>query len=121
MGLNAANPCKVEFQNFMHHNNNNNNNNTMFRSLGNSLVTRPLHCITSRTSLSPPHLPPPQSPMLWHAVNSLMDYLFTLLQTEDVKSQIMEVIKAVILQRETARSHLNYTVIASSYFLMPFC
>ena len=122
MGLNAANPCKVEFQNFMHHNNNNNNNNTMFRSLGNSLVTRPLHCITSRTSLSPPPPPPPpQSPMLWHAVNSLMDYLFTLLQTEDVKSQIMEVIKAVILQRETARSHLNYTVIASSYFLMPFC
>ena len=57
--------------------------------------------------------------MLWQAVNSLMDYLFTLLQTEDVKSQIMEVIKAVILQRETARSHLNYTVIASSYFLMP--
>ena len=38
-----------------------------------------------------------------------MDYLFTLLQTEDVKSQIMEVIKAVILQRETARIHLNYT------------
>ena len=117
MGLNAANPCKVEFQNFMH--NNNNNNNTMFRSLGNSLVTRPLHCITSRTSFSPP--PTPKSPMLWQAVNSLMDYLFTLLQTEDVKSQIMEVIKAVILQRETARSHLNYTVIASSYFLTPFC
>lgn len=81
----------------------------MFRSLGNSLVTRPLHCITSRTSFSPPPTPPPQSPMLWQAVNSLMDYLFTLLQTEDVKSQIMEVIKAVILQRETARSHLNYT------------
>ena len=78
MGLNAANPYKVEFQNFMHrHNNNNNNNNTMFRSLGNSSVTRPLHCITSRTSLSPPpNPPPPQSPMLWQAVNSLMDYLF---------------------------------------------
>ena len=59
--------------------------------------------------------------MLWQAVNSLMDYLFTLLQTEDVKSQFMEVIKAVILQRETARSHRNYTVIASSYFLTPFC
>ena len=59
--------------------------------------------------------------MLWQAVNSLMDYLFTLLQTEDVKSQIMEVIKAVILQRKTARSHLNYTVIAYSYFLTPFC
>ena len=120
MGLNAANPYKVEFQNFMHrHNNNNNNNNTMFRSLGNSSVTRPLNCITSGTSLSPPHNPPPP---ISHVVagSEFTNGLF-ILQTEDVKSQIMEVIKAVILQRETARSHLNYTVIAPSYFLTPFC
>ena len=62
--------------------------------------------------------PPPISHVV--AGSEFTNGLF-ILQTEDVKSQIMEVIKAVILQRETARSHLNYTVIAPSYFLTPFC